>query len=382
MGNTFKLSEAAAEILNRSVAAGHKDSPSKLPASVAYGTKDAGAINQDEGGLDATKGSPTATPPGATPPVGSEPMKKLKDQPGSGKEDMTKDSSFDDAGDSQEIAARKKSTLAPQKMEKNPGATFQSYGEETEMEDEFKLDLSEDINALLEGENLSEEFVQKATTIFEAAVTTRLKMMAEELADEMEKQFESELEQLQEEFATKIDDYLNYIVEEWMKENQLAVESGLRAELVNDFISGLRNLFTEHYIDVPEEKVDVIEELAGKVESLEDSLNEQIQKNIELTKLINEHKKSEIVHAVCEGLSQTQVEKLKTLAESVEFTTEEEFSKKVSTLKEAYTTKPVVAEKSALEEGVDVEEDKDERKSSDPFVNAVAKTISKKSPLV
>jgi hypothetical protein len=168
------------------------------------------------------------------------------------------------------------------------------------------------------------------------------------------------------------------MVEEWMEENKLAIESGLRSEIVEDFIGGLRNLFAEHYIDIPEEKVDVVEELTQTVEELEEKLNEQINRSIELRKEINEHRKFQAVQAVCEGLTQTQVEKLKSLAESVEFTSEEDFAEKLNTLKEAYVPSSVkTAEKSALEEGVEIPEDKPTKLSADPLVDAVARTISK-----
>ena len=242
-----------------------------------------------------------------------------------------------------------------------------------------KKDMKEDIDALLQGEDLSEEFVSKATTIFEAAVNSRVTEIAEELQVELQEQFSDAIDHLKEEFTTKIDDYLNYMVEEWMKENELAIESGLRTEIVEDFIGGMRNLFAEHYIDIPEEKVDVVSELAAKVEELEEKLNEEMHRSIQFKKEINEHKKLEAVQTVCEGLTQTQVEKLKSLAETVEFTTEEEFAEKLETLKEAYTIAPTVkvGEKSALEEGIDVEEVKTERVSYDPLIDAVAKSISK-----
>ena len=158
--------------------------------------------------------------------------------------------------------------------------------------------MKEDIDALMQGENLSEEFVQKATTIFEAAVLSRVEEIVEEIESEYEEQFEKSVAELREDFATKIDDYLNYMVQEWMEENQLAIDSGLKSEIVEDFMVGLHNLFVEHYIDVPSEKVDIVEELAEKVQELEDQLNEQIQHSIELSKEINEHKKFEAVQAV------------------------------------------------------------------------------------
>ena len=393
MVKKFNLSEAAADILSKSVSGAmskRTDGPSRLPVSVVTGQKEVGEIGTEvtkttDAGPDATKGVGSATPPGATPPVGSEPMKKLSGQP-----------------------AEQGSVEAPegkpgtQKMEKNKGATFQSYGGQNEEIDEdgnvieeeghkdvkqdkammkkmmAKKDLKEDIDAMLQGEDLSEEFVSKATTIFEAAVMSRVEEIAEEVESQLHEQFEQAVEELKEDFAAKIDDYLNYMVEEWMKENELAIESGLRAEIVEDFIGGLKNLFAEHYIDIPEEKVDVVQEMADKVEELEAKLNEEISRSIEFKKEINEHKRIQALQTVCEGLTQTQVEKLKSLAESVEFTSEEEFADKLSTLKEAYTPSGVkAAEKSVLEEGVEVPEDKPTKASSDPLINAAVNSISK-----
>jgi hypothetical protein len=397
MVKKFNLSEAAADILNKSVSGAmskRTDGPSRLPTSVVAVQKDVGEIGTNvlkttDSGPEATKGVPTATPPGATPPVGSEPMKKVTGQP------AEKGSVEDPEG-----------KAGTQKMAKNKGATFQSYGQKNEdeeldgevvaeaedkeeHEDEkqdkammkkimAKKGLKEDIDALLQGEDLSEEFVSRATTIFEAAVMSRVEEIAEEVEAQLHEQFDQAVEELKEDFAAKIDDYLNYMVEEWMKDNELAIESGLRAEIVEDFIGGLHNLFKEHYIDIPEEKVDVVQEMADKVEELEAKLNEEISRSVEFKKEINEHKKVQAVQAVCEGLTQTQVEKLKSLAESVEFTTEEEFTEKVSTLKEAYAPSNVKAgEKSALEEGVEVPEDKPSKASSDPLINAAVNSISK-----
>ena len=186
------------------------------------------------------------------------------------------------------------------------------------------------------------------------------------------------VEEVKEELATKLDDYINYMAEEWVKENQLAIEKGLRAEIVEDFISGLHDLFKEHYIDIPEEKVDVVEELTNKVEELEATISEQIESAVLLKKELNEHKKNEAIHAVCEGLTQTQVEKMKSLAESVDFTTDEEFADKLVTLRESYFNASVkTAGSSALNEAVEIEEEKKEQPSADPMINMYAKTISK-----
>jgi LPS O-antigen subunit length determinant protein (WzzB/FepE family) len=168
------------------------------------------------------------------------------------------------------------------------------------------------------------------------------------------------------------------MAEEWMKENTLAVEKGLRAEIVEDFINGLKGLFEEHYIDIPEEKVNVVEELTTRVEELEDSLNEQINASIQLKKELNEKIKTEAIHAVCEGLTQTQVEKMKQLAESVEFTSEEEFADKVVTIRESYFEQSVKsANSSALNEEITVEEEEKKFVSSDPAIAQYAQSISK-----
>jgi hypothetical protein len=241
--------------------------------------------------------------------------------------------------------------------------------------------MKEDIDALLSGENLSEEFVAKATTIFESAVIARAAEVIEEAEAELTVQFEAALEQVKEDLAVKVDDYLNYMVEEWMKENELAIEKGLRSEITEDFINGLKVLFTEHYIDIPEEKVDIVEELAEKCNELENSLNEEINYNVELKKALTEQMKIEAIYTACEGLTQTQVEKLKSLAESIEFTTDGEFNNKLATLKESYFQVSVkVADKLALDEEVDIDEGKKTTftdKSIEQYSQMISKTVLK-----
>ena len=403
----FNLSEAAKNILEgakenleASVASkrGAGDKGGKLSGEVAYGTKEVGDITSNKG-VDATRGVPTATPPGATPPTGSEPMKKLAPQPGQsqGRSDLGGDKDAVVQNDPAYVD-RKGSATPAQKMAKNAGATFQSYGEESEVDDEnvieeeesaaqerkearhakMKMRMKEDIDALLSGENLSEEFATKATTIFEAAVTTRVEEIVEEMENELVEQFQVAVDEIKEDLASKVDDYLTYMTEEWVKENQIAIDKGLRAEVVEDFIGGLHKLFAEHYIDIPEEKVDVVEELSAKVGELEEQYNAQVRTSIELKKELNEHKKIEAVHTVCEGLTQTQVEKMKSLAESIEYTTETEFSSKLETLKDSYFQSSVkVANNSALDDEVHIEEEvKKTKGSSDALIESYAKTIS------
>lgn len=413
----FNLSEAAKAILEGSKEtfdaniaskkgmrgqAGNKPEvgEDKLPTSTVAGQQDVGEIGQspeemDDALPDYTKGTPSATPPGATPPVGAEPGSKLTGQPQEtmGRSDIAHPAQSA-ATDYSAIRDRIMGKLAPQMMHANPGATFQSYGEETEsdgdtieeekmdkkkmMHDKMKHKMKEDVDALLNGENLSEEFKEKAATIFEAAVLSRAEEVISEVENQLMEEFEVVVEGLKEDMATKVDDYLNYMVEEWMKENEIAIEKGLRSEIVEDFIGGLRNLFVEHYIDIPEDKVNVVEELTDKVQELEDALNEQINRGVILAKEINEHRKLEAIYTACEGLTQTQVEKMKSLAENVDFTTEDEFNSKLNVLKESYfKSEVVVGTSSTLNEGVEVEEEKKSSKASvDPTMDQYVKSIS------
>lgn len=202
--------------------------------------------------------------------------------------------------------------------------------------EDYQIDMSEDVDALLAGENLSEEFKEKATTIFEAAVKSRLEEEIKVLEEAYAETLEEKVEEIMEQLTTEVDNYLNYVVEQWIEENEIAVESALRSELTEDFISGLRALFAEHYIDIPEDKVNVVEELSVTVEELEEKLNNEIERNVELTAALNESLKNEVISTVCEGLTTTQAEKLRSLAENVQFTEEEEFVEKISTLRENY----------------------------------------------
>jgi hypothetical protein len=363
----------------------------RVQSKTAYGTNDAGEIGQSpERALtdelpDYLKGVPSATPPGATPPVSAEEGGEQgrvgasipKNQPQStmGRTDIMNPAKSD-ATPYENIRDRIAGKLPSNTFGMNHGATFQHY-DGTSTAGVQSTGYNEDVEALLQGENLSEEFKQKAATIFEAAVMARVTPIVEEVEAQLMEQFEIAVEEIKEDLAAKVDDYLNYMVEEWMKENEIAIHSGLKAEIVEDFIHGLRDLFVEHYIDIPEDKVDVVEELTTKVEELEASLNEQINKSVDLTKELNEQKKIEAIYTACEGLSQTQVEKLKSLAENVEYNTEEDFAAKLSTLKESYFKSDVkVADKLALDEEVDIEEEKKSFKSSDPSMDLYAKTIS------
>lgn len=205
----------------------------------------------------------------------------------------------------------------------------------------YEVDMSEHVDALLAGENLSEDFHAKATTIFEAAVKSKLEEEVALLEQAYAETLEERVTEIVEQLSTDVDNYLNYVVEQWVEENEVAIESALRSELTEDFISGLRALFAEHYIDVPEDSVNVVEELSSTVEELEEKLNEEIERNVQLTAALNESVKYELVSQVCEGLTATQAEKLKSLAENVTFTDEDEFIEKISTLRENYFSNAV-----------------------------------------
>lgn len=238
------------------------------------------------------------------------------------------------------------------------------------------MKVKEDMDALFSGETLSEEFKDKAAVIFEAAVQTRVDDIKVELEEEYAAEFESAVATIVEDFASKVDSYLDYVVENWMSANELAVTKGLRTEIAEDFIGALRDVFVEHYIDVPDEKVDLVEGLVEKVESLEEKLNEEIQKNVDFKHQIAEHKKQDIIHDICEGLTLSQSEKIKSLAENVEFKSNEDYANKLGIIKESYfPTTIVTASSEALNEEIEFDEDTS-TKAVDPLIDSYAKKIA------
>jgi hypothetical protein len=247
------------------------------------------------------------------------------------------------------------------------------------------LNVSEDISAIFGGQDLSEEFVSKATTVFEAAVVSKVNEILENVTVDMEAELEAEKEDIVESMSQKLDDYLEYVAEEWMKENELAVEQGIRAEIVENFMVGLRNLFTENYIDIPEEKVDLVDELATKVEELETEVNEQMERNIQLKKQLEESTASSVFDDVIEGLTESQAEKLKSLSEGVEFSTAEDYKEKLETIKESYFS--VEEEVSNVDNAVDdepveiFEDGQSDAVAIDPgmrqYMDAISRSIKK-----
>jgi len=242
-----------------------------------------------------------------------------------------------------------------------------------------EINVKEDIEALVEGEELSEEFKTKASTIFEAAVHQKVMEIATVKIDELEKEYQSNLQEeivsFRDELTEKVDGYLNYVVEEWMKENELALDSSLKSELTEEFIGGLKNLFTEHYIEVPDEKVDIVESLYDKVEELEGKLNSQIDDNVQVTSELNEYRKDKILEEVCEDLADTQSEKMKTLIEGVSYEDDkDDFENKVKTIKESYFPNQTKQDENVEQES-DVSSDGEE--VSEPKLNNIMEAYSK-----
>ena len=352
---TNKLMEAAAEIL-----AGSKKSAPAMPMQ-----KPEGATTVDMGGptpqdskpmddsnkIDTTKGAKSATAPTTKPSAASS---DTQNHPAGGKKTMREDEEHDD----EEVLDE----------------------DQEQVEEAWKVmkkKMKEDVDALFgDDSTISEDFKSKAATIFEARVLDRVTQIQEEIESQYAGMLEEAIETIKSDLTEKVDDYLSYVVEQWMEENQIAIESGLRSEITEDFIAGLRNLFAENYINVPEDKVDLVEELAAKVEDLETKLNEEIETNIEYKKALTEAIKEQLTLEVCDGLTATQVEKIKSLAEGVDFSTEEEFVSKIETLRENYFPSGVKkAEVAHLHEQV---EDTDDKKVvADPYVAMVSKAISK-----
>jgi len=415
---TNKLLEAAAEIL-----AGSKSSAPAMPMQ-----KPEGASVVDMGGptpqdskpmdnsnkIDVTKGAKSATAPTTKPSAASS---DTQNHPAGGKNTMREEEELEESVYGDQLSLRgvtapgapmdnrhghkksgtgayfggnkpRKATLAKandalkadikDSLGKHPKPNLpEEYEDQEELVEAWKKKMKEDVDAMFgDDETISEDFRSKAATIFEARVTDRIVQIQEQIEAEYAGMLEEAVESIKSDLTEKVDDYLNYVVDQWMNDNEIAIESGLRSEITEDFIGGLRNLFAENYINVPEEKVDLIDELASKVEELETQLNEEIETNIEYKKALVEAVKSELTREVCEGLTATQVEKIRTLAESVEFSTEEEYTEKLETLRENYF--PSGVRKSAITHFNEVMEDDDKKVAiHDPFVAAVSNAISK-----
>ena len=260
----------------------------------------------------------------------------------------------------------KQNTSDPAKKNANDGSlpndqkSASMKEEETEVEgeeiaettdSELEIDLSADVKALVSSDaDLSEEFKDKAAMIFETAVKTRIQEQTKILEARYEEKLSVETETVKEAMVEKVDSYLNYVVEEWMKENELAVERGIRTEIAEDFITGLKDLFKEHYIDVPEEKYNVLDDLTNQTKTLEGKLNDEISKNVDLTKQVSESAKAKAIDEVSTDLADTEKEKFEKMAENVEYDSADKFREKLETIKESYFPKSKIVEATSKDE--------------------------------
>ena len=321
---------------------------------------------EDLGGPSPENYSPTndsakLKSPGAT-------LKQVRDvvNKGAGKADpmqTLKQGDESEVKDEQEVVSEEPEKEEEQVVAENEESTEEVVSEEETTEEEvvneapeFTLDIEQDVQALIEGEELSEDFKNKAKTILETAVKSQVTQIKETLEADYEKKLLEEVEDIKAALNERVDSYLEYVADEWFTENQLAVEGGLKEELTESFMTGLKSLFEEHYVSIPEEKYDVLESMVEKLDDMETKLNEQIEKNVSLNKRLAGAQAEGIFDSVSEGLADTQKEKLASLSESVEFASEEEYREKLETLKESYfpTAKAPTAKSESLSEGVDV----------------------------
>ena len=293
----------------------------------------------DQVNKDANDGS---LPNDQKPSMKKEESEDVSEMAGKMKMNAMKKMEADDA-DSKED---KKEMMMKDKMKKDEMAKMKK-----ESAEEVEIDLSDDVKALVSSDaDLSEEFKDKAATIFETAVKTRIKEQTKILEAQYEEKLASEKETVKEAMTEKVDSYLNYVVEEWMKENELAVERGIRTEIAEDFITGLKDLFKEHYIDVPEEKYNVLDDLTNQNKKLEDKLNEQIEKNVELSKKVSDADRATIVAEISDDLADTETEKFEKMAENVEYDSADKFREKLETIKESYFPKTKIEETASKDE--------------------------------
>jgi len=267
-------------------------------------------------------------------------------------------------------ASKKSDTEAGVTKVATPGETLKV--EEVKKEEE--MDLSDDVKALIGDEKLTEEFKEKAKTIFEAAIKSKVSEAKKKMQASYEEKLKEEVNSTKAELVEKVDSYLNYVVEEWMKSNEIAVERGIKGEIAEDFITGLKKLFEDHYINVPDEKYDVLEDQASKIEELNKKLNEQIESNVKLNSEIGKLTRKDIIAAVASNLTDTNKEKFSKLAEEVEYSNAEEFKKKVSTIKESYFTTKEISSKSEIDNVAEGETTQVDLSSS---MTAYAAAISK-----
>ena len=381
------LAEAAAEILSGSKSSAPAEGTKKLEGEVV----DLGGAttSQPDGGEVGKKASANATKVPARPadkPVAAEPSKgTVKEEEESDEDLLFTEEELDEYLDSlsEEELAELEAELSEEIEEEEAELTEEEIAEAREAKIEMirtamkDLGIEEDMTALFGDENLSEDFKAKAATIFETAVISRAITVVEQLEEEILEAAEQSIEEIKADLEENIDSYLGYAINEWKEEHKVAIQSGLRSEIVEDFINGLRNLFAENYIDIPEEKVSVVEELTAKVDELQEELQTVLNRNIEMWKQIQEGEKKEILLSVCEGLTTTQIEKMKTLAEGVEFTADGEYREKLEVIKESYFSKKVGKDQVSLIETLHEDAPQENPEVTSAVMNDYVKAISR-----
>ncbi len=338
---------------------------------------------------------------GEMPKAALDALKKSQDKKEEKEDDKKeikaqKDKEMKEEDDKKELKAEKEKEMLKAEIEKmkkelnDKEKVMASYDKEMKEEDEKKkeikasakekvkdMDMKEDVSALTDGEELSEEFKQKAATIFESAVKAKLVEEIEKLESEYESKVAEKVEDEKAEIVEKVDAYLNYVVEEWMKDNELAIEKGLKSEITEDFIGGLKKLFETHYIDMPDSKFDVVEDQAKQIVKLKEELNSKIENNVELNQKIGEFARDEIINDVSSDLAETEKEKLKGLAESIEYVDAADYRGKVETIKNSYFPAQKASDTES-NEVADTNQTPELNESMAAYTAAISKTKNKK----
>jgi hypothetical protein len=381
MAETEKTIEAMEQeaVLEANAANPMADAPKKNavaaePSKLSNSAEDLGApvVKPTDSNPDATKKiSQVSGDPQQKAQGSADAMPKLKEEDETDKSDEKKS----------EVKEGEMPKAALDALKKSQDKKEMSHEDEKkkdmkEESDEDIIDVSADVEALTKDEDLSEDFKAKASTIFEAALKSKVSEMKKKMNASYEEKLKEEVEAQKAELTEKVDSYLNYIVEEWMKENSIAIERGIKGEIAEDFISGLKKLFEDHYIDVPDEKYNVLEDQASKIEELEKKLNEQVEKNVELNKANGEMKRQDIIDEMSSDLADTAKEKFNKLAEEVEYSNEKDFTTKVSTIKESYFGKKVEASGNEIDEVVagDSSQPEDLSNAMAAYTAAISKT--------
>lgn len=377
---TFEAMEQEA-VLEANAANPQADAPKKgavaaEPTHLSNSAEDLGAavVKPTDSNPDATKkinkvsGDPQQKSAGA-----ADAMPKLKEEQETEKSDKEKSEVKEGEMPQAALDALKKSGKDVTKEEHDEDDKKKDMKEESE---EDTIDVSADVAALTKDEDLSEDFKAKAEVIFETALKAKVSEMKKKMNASYEEKLKEEVEVSKVKLTEKVDSYLNYVVEEWMKENSIAIERGIKGEIAEDFISGLKKLFEDHYIDVPDEKYNVLEDQASKIEELESKLNEQVEKNVDLNKANGELKRQDIIDEMSSDLADTAKEKFNKLAEEVEYSNEKDFTTKVSTIKESYFGTKVKTSGNEIDEVVagDSSQNEDLSNTMAAYTAAISKT--------